>query len=303
MLFRSRDMAILGRHLAYDFPQYFRYFSVTGFTFNGRTYNTHDNLLAAFKGTDGIKTGYTQLSGFNLVTSVVRDNKHVVGVVMGGNTAATRDREMMRLLSATFDYAEENPTVLADANAPWLGGQGPGEDPFKPLGSDDNVLAAMLDPPAKPGAVPVQVASASLTARTGAQRPQMPAPRPNEQIAALTSTPLTAVQPSQGIEQGDIAGTFSIPVPKPGVDTVKRWAVQIGAYANYALAEAQLAAYSRRALDVFGQAQRLVMPLAMRNGHTLYRARFGLFAENEAREICRQMTSRGETCLAALQTN
>ena len=45
------------------------------------------------------------------------------------------------------------------------------------------------------------------------------------------------------------------------------------------------------------------MPLAMRNGHTLYRARFGLFAENEAREICRQMTSRGETCLAALQTN
>src|SRR5262249_55789612 len=90
----ARDMALLGRHLAYDFPQYYHYFSTPSFSFQGRNYAQHDNLLLAFNGTDGIKTGYTRDSGFNLVSSVVRNNKHILGVVMGGATAASRDREM-----------------------------------------------------------------------------------------------------------------------------------------------------------------------------------------------------------------
>jgi D-alanyl-D-alanine carboxypeptidase len=298
----ARDMAILARHLAYDFPQYYHYFSTPSFSFNGRTYNTHDNLLAAFKGTDGIKTGYTQLSGFNLVSSVVRDNKHVVGVVMGGNTAASRDREMMRILSATFDYAANDPAVLADANVPWQGGTGPGGDVFAAQPNDENVLAAMLDlPPKTPAAT--KVASAAPAPKARAARPVMPTPRPNEQIASLTSSSTFNASSADSLGQGDFADAFPLPVPRPDVDTVKQWVVQIGAYASHALAEAQLSAYSRRALNVFGEAQRLVIPLSLRNGHTLYRARFGLFAESEAREICRQMTSRGEPCLAALQAN
>src|SRR6267142_984691 len=78
----ARDMALLGRHLAYDFPQYYHYFSTPSFTYGGRVFGSHDNLLTAFDGTDGIKTGYTHVSGFNLVTSAVRSNKHVLGVVM-----------------------------------------------------------------------------------------------------------------------------------------------------------------------------------------------------------------------------
>ena len=143
-------------------------------------------LLAAFKGTDGIKTGYTQLSGFNLVTSVVRDNKHVVGVVMGGTTAASRDREMMRILSATFDYAASDPTVLADANMPWQGGQGPAGAPFGATLPDDNVLAGLIDPPGKQGrATAVAIANAAPAAPARNARPAMPTPRPNEQIAEI----------------------------------------------------------------------------------------------------------------------
>jgi len=140
-------MALLARHLAYDFPQYYHYFSVPGFSYGGRNYVTHDNLLAAFDGTDGIKTGYTQLSGFNLVTSAVRDNKHVIGVVLGGPTAAVRDREMMRLLSAAFEVAKENPTILADANVPWQGGKGPESPLFlgNPL-EDQSLMLAALEP-------------------------------------------------------------------------------------------------------------------------------------------------------------
>ncbi len=141
----ARDMALLARHLAYDFPQYFRYFSAPSVSFNGRTYSNHDNLLSEFPGTDGIKTGYTQLSGYNLVSSVVRSNKHVIAVVMGGPTAAVRDREMIQLLSATFDVATDNPTYLADANVPWYGGTGPGGDLFKANPGEDNYLVTVLE--------------------------------------------------------------------------------------------------------------------------------------------------------------
>ena len=83
------------------------------------------------------------------------------------------------------------------------------------------------------------------------------------------------------------------------IATVKRWAVQIGVYADQAIAEAQLADYAQRALDVLGQAQKLVVPYTAGDGHTLYRARFGTFAENEARDICRKISQRGDSCFAA----
>jgi D-alanyl-D-alanine carboxypeptidase len=92
----AADLATLARHLAYDFPQYYHYFSTPSFSFRGTEYPTHDNLIGRYRGTDGIKTGYTGASGFNLVSSVVRDNAHIIGVVMGGRTAIKRDREMIR---------------------------------------------------------------------------------------------------------------------------------------------------------------------------------------------------------------
>jgi len=85
-------MALLGRHLAYDFP-ILSLFSTASFGFNRRVYNSHDICLKVLQAPDGIKTGYTRASGFNLVTSVVRNNKHVIGVVMGGiSPPATTER-------------------------------------------------------------------------------------------------------------------------------------------------------------------------------------------------------------------
>ena len=127
----ASDMAMLGRRLAYDYPQYYHFFATPSFTYKGRVYNTHDHLLNSYAGTDGIKTGYTRASGFNLVSSVVRDNKHLVGVVMGGISVPSRDREMMRILSEGFTYAAQNPTLVATANVPWRGGRPPFTNPFK----------------------------------------------------------------------------------------------------------------------------------------------------------------------------
>jgi D-alanyl-D-alanine carboxypeptidase len=294
----ARDMAVLARHLAYDFPQYFHYFSATSVTFRGRTYFNHDHLLAEFDGTDGIKTGYTQLSGYNLVTSVVRDNKHVIGVVLGGPTAGIRDREMMELLSATFEVASENPTYLANANVPWYGGAGPGGDLFKANPGEDNYLVTYLDEnkgrvpilarlrnePTVPYAAPTIVAGGSqIVGASPLLRPTAPSTAGSPQIA-----------------QGDETLDASI-VPLPKVETVKRWVVQIGVFANHALAEARLASLARRSEDLVGQAEHIVATLPARHGRVLYRARFGLFAEEEARGICAQMKRRGQFCIAVPQ--
>jgi D-alanyl-D-alanine carboxypeptidase len=115
----ARDLAILAHHLAYDFPQYFSYFSTPSFAYRSAYYNTHDNLIGNYEGADGIKTGYTQASGFNLVSSVVRGGAHVIGVVMGGRSAHRRDGEMIRLLNDTFAQINENPRLVARANVPW----------------------------------------------------------------------------------------------------------------------------------------------------------------------------------------
>ena len=113
------DLGILARHLAYDFPQYFHYFSTYSFTWRGATHFTHDNLIGRYDGADGIKTGYTGASGFNLVSSVVRNGVHIIGVVMGGTTARRRDTEMVRLLDDTFAAIGRNPQIVARASAPW----------------------------------------------------------------------------------------------------------------------------------------------------------------------------------------
>ena len=113
------DLALLARHLAYDFPQYFHYFSTPSFSYHGITHYTHDNLIGRYDGADGIKTGYTNASGFNLVSSVVRNGAHVIGVVMGGVTARRRDAEMIRLLDSTFASINQNPQLVARANVPW----------------------------------------------------------------------------------------------------------------------------------------------------------------------------------------
>ncbi|MCW9045499.1 MAG: D-alanyl-D-alanine carboxypeptidase [Alphaproteobacteria bacterium] len=98
----ARDMSVLARRLMKDFPQYYHYFSTQKFKYGGRTYKNHNKLLSNYDGADGIKTGYIRASGFNLVASVERDGRRVVGVVFGGKTSKRRDKHMAQLLNKGF---------------------------------------------------------------------------------------------------------------------------------------------------------------------------------------------------------
>jgi len=99
----ARDLAILSRATMRDFPQYYSYFSVKSFSFRGSTIRGHNRLLDSMDGFDGLKTGYTNASGFNLAGSAVRDGRRLIAVVLGGQSTAWRDNNMEDLLLTGFD--------------------------------------------------------------------------------------------------------------------------------------------------------------------------------------------------------
>jgi D-alanyl-D-alanine carboxypeptidase len=113
----ARDLSTLARRLYVDFPQDYHYFSTEDFTFHGVTYANHNHLMNSFAGMDGIKTGFIHASGFNLAASAVRNNRRLIGVVMGGISAHARDTKMASLLNAGFD-GRPSPDIMMAANQP-----------------------------------------------------------------------------------------------------------------------------------------------------------------------------------------
>ncbi len=141
----ARDQATLGRAIQDRFPRYYRYFSTTAFNYHGHSIRNHNRLLGNVEGVDGIKTGYTRASGFNLVTSMRRGNRHLVGVVLGGRSGGSRDAIMRNLLAENLEKAATRRTVaaIAERNA-----------------SDANTDVAEAEAASRP-AQTVQAASAS----------------------------------------------------------------------------------------------------------------------------------------------
>ena len=113
----ARDLAKLAQALYRDFPKEYAYFATEEFTYHGATYVNHNRLMQSFEGMDGIKTGYIRASGFNLAASAVRNNRRLVGVVMGGQSAYARDSEMAQLLSEGFGDAAAPTIATAAATA------------------------------------------------------------------------------------------------------------------------------------------------------------------------------------------
>lgn len=105
----AQDLALLARHLIYDFPDYFAYFRTAHMTWRGEDINTHDMLIGNYKGADGIKTGYIDSSGYNLVSTAQRDGTRLIAVLMGGLTAERRDEAMVDLLDDGFASVKQKP--------------------------------------------------------------------------------------------------------------------------------------------------------------------------------------------------
>jgi len=255
----ASDLGILARHLAYDFPQYFRYFSLPGFSYAGRVHLTHDNLIGRYAGADGIKTGYTSGSGFNLVSSVVRNGAHVIGIVMGGYSAHRRDMEMVRLLDQTFVQIAGNPTLVAHNDVPWRGttnnvqvaslsgfplsssdvngaqgtqyaslpprGQEMDEDAAESASDTDeigNIILSAPKPQIGPPPAARQPAPAPAQAPVVASAPSPPKPQPNIAIASAASDKaIPSVVPSPRPKPNALLASIPAVEPIPREDAAR----------------------------------------------------------------------------------
>ncbi len=116
----ARDMALLAQAIWRDFPEHYGTFSDQNFSFRGRSVRGHNRLIGQVEGVDGIKTGYTRASGFNLATMAERNGRRVIVVVLGGETAASRDAQVAYLVEGAYqEYARrDGPNAATFAGLP-----------------------------------------------------------------------------------------------------------------------------------------------------------------------------------------
>jgi len=174
----ARDQAVLGRAIQHRFPVYYQYFATPSFRYKGAEMRNHNHLLGQVKGVDGIKTGYTDASGYNLASSVRRDEKHIVAVVLGGTSNGARDARMRQLIEEHISRASTQRTapIVAEAN-------GAHQDDAHQDGVQDRAQVVAVAP-ATPKAEP-PAGERSDAAVASAQADPVPVPRPRLQAAKL----------------------------------------------------------------------------------------------------------------------
>ncbi|QRI65118.1 D-alanyl-D-alanine carboxypeptidase [Shinella sp. PSBB067] len=294
----ARDQARLGIALRQHFPQYYSYFSVRSFRLGKQVINGHNRLLGAVRGVDGIKTGYTRASGYNLVTSAMADGRSVVGVVMGGRSGAARDQQMRKLIATYMPKASRRgggdliaqtsdaPTLSAEvassaATASVSGGFDlPENGPVPSYRYNESHLETAYATPASSSEV---VGKRALAATLKLQRD-----------AAVPQEDLT--------EQGDTSGAVDkLTTSAVGETTPSGWVIQIGATPDRGQAQKLLA----KAQDQGGKALASAKPftVAVNSGsEQLFRARFGGFDnQDRAATACKVLKRKGFACWASQQ--
>ena len=188
----ARDQALLGRAIQDRFPTYYKYFSLPAFVYHGVAIRNHDHLLGQVQGVDGIKTGFTRASGFNLVTSVHRDGRYVVAVVLGGRSSFQRDAHMRELIGAHIKEASLQRTApaIAEHTAP----------------RDEPQQAAVTKASTVSRADPTPTATVSTRVATGSNDPIQP---------LLVKTVSYRVAPVQAAGLAPMPALVTAPAPQP----------------------------------------------------------------------------------------
>lgn len=261
----AADLAVLSRKLMSDFPEFYPYFRLQSFVWNGRSYEGHNNLLKFFDGADGLKTGYTRMSGFNLASSATRQGTRLISVVMGGRSARQRDTKTAELLESEFTrLGMGRPAPVIVSMSPLV------LDEEEAAAAEEETAAATRPPAEQPARPSDRISQAPSQAGT---------------IASMDSSP-------REFGQGDTSEPTRAVVPVTG----GKWGIQVGAHASRANAETQLKSIQNQMRDLLTTALSAIVPLDV-NGDTFYRVRFGSFTPKKAENLCDQIQKRGVSCL------
>jgi len=308
----ARDLAILARAIMRDYPQYYSYFGIHDWTYQGREYRNTNGLLLGGNGYDGIKTGFTNASGYNLAASAVRDGKRVITIVLGGRSSITRNAHVAALMDTGFEVetrraAGERIQVAQtffeqrgfgigqpDGGTPItyavLNGQpAPTEQgsasstPTTPPGNGPDVVSYQTALPRTP-----EPRQTGPTQQAPVQRAQTSPPRGN-----LTASLNNGVTPSATGSPGR-PGTAVANPPRPNAPATAagRWAVQVGAFRDATVARNWLTEVNRRFRTQFASAERTVVDAA-----GWHRSRFVGMTQASAESACEALAARNVTCM------
>jgi D-alanyl-D-alanine carboxypeptidase len=310
----ARDQATLGRAIQERFPKYYAYFETRSFTFRGRTIRGHNKLVGRVDGVDGIKTGYTRDSGFNLLTSMHRDGRYLVAAVFGGRTGNWRDARMRELISKYIRVASKERT----------------EPKLDAVAQMKREQEKKTPAPMQTAAVPVPIPVAAPAVDTpsplqGSTDPIKPIPVKTFQVKAGNMQALTT-----GLDEGTkmmppvrnaaittihtVKADVPPPPSKPGIlgtlpakaleaqnkaidpiPAAKRngdYLIQVGAFPEEGEAKKRLTLAVSHAKDELDQADPFTEKVN-KGEKTLYRARFAGFDRKQAEAACKSLR-RGE---------
>jgi D-alanyl-D-alanine carboxypeptidase len=280
----ARDLTILGRSIQERFPRYYAYFSTPSFNFRGHVIGNHNRLLGNVEGVDGIKTGYTRASGFNLLSSAKRGNRRIVSVVLGGTSGPQRDRIMAGLIVKHIDNASPNKTTMvAEATAP-ADARATAAPALAPM--------AYAPTPAPERARPAVIANAPDSTAS------IPSADGSTRAAATASSPTTT---RAAFAKAEPQKTETRVAQSPKVETSKTalprgMMIQIGASDNPTKANELLAKARSRAANL--QKAKPFTEKVQRGRETLYRARFAGLSESDAEAACKSLKRAGIACFA-----
>jgi D-alanyl-D-alanine carboxypeptidase (penicillin-binding protein 5/6) len=286
----ARDLAILARAVMRDYPQYYRYFGLHDWAYEGREYRNTNGLLRQGAGYDGMKTGYTNASGYNLAASAVRDGRRLITVVLGGRSTASRNSHVAALMDTGFEverlrragqpiqvaqtfFEQRGFGIGPDNSGPVLYADASDEDESE-VGSNAVSYASLPSAPPQP----TRVTPAPSEGRTLASLMRVEGPA--DVTASLNGAPVSQPPPPRQ------------PARETVRETAGRWAVQVGAFRDETVARDWLTEVNRRFRSQFSAAERTVQ-----NAEGWYRSRFTGMSEQAAQSACAALAERRVTCM------
>lgn len=299
----ARDMSKLGRHLLYDYPEYYNLFSRISTDAGVKTVpNTNRRLLSNYKGADGIKTGYTRAAGFNLVASAERGQERIIATVFGGRSTATRNARVAELLDMGFKRAPSRVALRKPAKPAYGGSRAtaktirvvravkkslrPKARELRPetapvlVSLKDDVRQALVEAQVN-SAANAQVAAVASASTAAVTRSLKPAARPKALLlASLTQPkPEPRSQPKQEV------------VTRVSTSGGRHWGINIGRYPNRYRAERVLLKTALAEMSALDGARRSVTE--RKSG---YDANFVGMTRDSADLACRRLAARNVQC-------
>lgn len=317
----ARDLTILARAVMRDFPQYYSYFGLHDWAYQGRDYRNTNGLLLSGQGYDGIKTGYINASGYNLAASAVRDGKRVITIVMGGRSSASRNAHVAELMNTGFEVqrrrkqgeAIQVAQTFFEQRGFGIGNSAPdstppleyasingGEDQGGEMDRSGNEISyTALPAPTRVAAGAVTLPPAVTTPPVATAVVAQPAPLPAARVIPPSPRPTPRAPVSLTASLNGAAGAVggpSAPQNAAAGSAVSAaegtWSVQVGAFRDAVVARNWLTEVNRRFRPQFGTARQ-----AVESASGWHRSRFTGLTETAAQEACSALMERRVTCM------